>query len=38
MIVLIVLVIFSAIGIGAVIHAIKTAPFVEEHEESTIGQ
>ncbi len=38
MIALIVLVIFSAIGIVAVIHAIKNAPFVEERDDSKIGQ
>jgi hypothetical protein len=38
MIALIVLVIFSAIGIGAVIHAIKNAPYVEEREDTKIGQ
>ncbi|HQO50131.1 MAG TPA: hypothetical protein PK939_06865 [Bacteroidales bacterium] len=38
MIALLVLVIFSAIGVGAVAHAIKNAPFVEEREDSKIEQ
>ncbi|KAF0128406.1 MAG: hypothetical protein FD155_3278 [Bacteroidetes bacterium] len=38
MIALIVLVIFSAFGIVAVIHAIKNAPFIEERDDTKIGQ
>ncbi len=38
MIALVVLIIFSAIGIGAVVHAIKNAPLIEEREDSTFGQ
>lgn len=38
MIALVVLIVVSAIGIGAVAHAVKTAPYIKEREDSEFGQ
>lgn len=38
MIALIVLVVFSAIGIGALVHAVRNAPYAREHEDCTFKE
>jgi hypothetical protein len=38
MIALIILVVFSAIGIGALVHAVRNAPYAREHEDCTFKE